>query len=558
MHAAIGSGVTPHAAAVLRRWGRIWIGLAVAAMFGFTLVRLGTGGARLHDWESVVWPAALLALALGGVVALRFEGFGGAWLALIAVVGGVGLASHFGPVVGAIPVVAVIPASVFFILAWRHVRSPRAVVVFLAVLGIVLAAGGYAANAAYDAVFGPSHPASATPAPEPSPVRWMWSGAADTNEFSVVAAVDADGPVTLLVAEDPNGEWLQGDTASCDEHGIVRFNVAGLAPGSSYRYVIETSLGRGPEGRTATFPDGAADVTIAFSSCARTGSNGSVFDAIDAAAPDLYIITGDLFYSDIGPNDPEAFRDAYEEALAQPAQAALYRSVPIAYVWDDHDFSKNDADASAASRPAAMAAYRDLVPHYPLRGDDAPIFQSFSIGRVRVIITDTRSARQATGSMLGPEQVAWLEDELIRAVDDHPLVLWVNPNPWIAAAEPGADHWGGYPQERRHLAELVARLRFPGLLMLSGDAHMLAIDDGTHNTYGGNGPGFPVFHAGALDRPGSLKGGPYSEGAVPDGGQFGVVEVIDTGAELQVQLTGRRWDGSEVMSWSFTVPGGAA
>ena len=61
--------------------------------------------------------------------------------------------------------------------------------------------------------------------------------------------------------------------------------------------------------------------------------------------------------------------------------------------------------------------------------------------------------------------------------------------------------------------------------MLSGDAHMLAIDDGTHNTYGGSGPGFPVFHAGALDRPGSLKGGPYSEGAVPDGGQFGVIEV---------------------------------
>ena len=77
MHAAIGSGVTPHAAAILRRWGRIWIGLVVAAMFGFTLVRLATGGARLHDWESVVWPAALLALALGGVVALRFEGFGG-------------------------------------------------------------------------------------------------------------------------------------------------------------------------------------------------------------------------------------------------------------------------------------------------------------------------------------------------------------------------------------------------------------------------------------------------------------------------------------------------
>ena len=94
--------------------------------------------------------------------------------------------------------------------------------------------------------------------------------------------------------------------------------------------------------------------------------------------------------------------------------------------------------------------------------------------------------------------------------------------------------------------------------MISGDAHMVAIDDGTHNAYGADGPGFPVFHAGALDRPGSLKGGPYSEGALPGGGQFGVIEVTDHGHDLQVRLTGRGWDGREIMTRSFTVPEGPA
>ncbi len=558
MLAASSSGITPQTATTLRRWGRIWLGGALAAMVAFTLIRLALGGAEVHDWESIVWPIAVFAIAVGGVLVFRFEGFGGFWLALVAVVGGVAVASHFGPVAGVIPVVALVPASTFFILAWRRVRSPAAVAVYLVVLGVVLVAGGYAAYAAYDAVFGPSHPASVTPAPEPSPVRWMWSGAADTDGFSVVAAVDAAGPVALLVAADPDGEWLQVGTATGDESGTVRFEVAGLAPGSSYRYVIETSLGRGPEGSTATFPDGAADVTIVFSSCARRGSNGAVFDAIRAVTPDLYIITGDLFYGDIGPDDPAAFRAAYEEALTQPAQAALYRSAPIAYVWDDHDFSQNDADASAASRPAAMAVYRDLVPHYPLRGEDEPIFQAFTIGRVRVIITDTRSGRDPAGSMLGSEQLAWLENELSHAADEYPLVLWVNPDPWIADPVPGADHWGAFPDQRRHIAELIERLQFPGFLMISGDAHMLAIDDGRHNTYGGDGPGFPVFHAGALDRPGSLKGGPYSEGAVPGGGQFGVIEVIDNKSGLQLRLSGRSWDGREIMTWSFTVPEGPA
>jgi hypothetical protein len=44
--------------------------------------------------------------------------------------------------------------------------------------------------------------------------------------------------------------------------------------------------------------------------------------------------------------------------------------------------------------------------------------------------------------------------------------------------------------------------------MISGDAHMVAIDDGTNSDYAdGGGGGFPVFHAGALDRSSSVKGG---------------------------------------------------
>ena len=40
-----------------------------------------------------------------------------------------------------------------------------------------------------------------------------------------------------------------------------------------------------------------------------------------------------------------------------------------------------------------------------------------------------------------------------------------------------------------------------------------------------------MLHAGALDRPGSVKGGPY-RGAVPGGGQFGTVRVRDAYIDL--------------------------
>jgi hypothetical protein len=92
--------------------------------------------------------------------------------------------------------------------------------------------------------------------------------------------------------------------------------------------------------------------------------------------------------------------------------------------------------------------------------------------------------------------------------------------------------------------------------MVAGDAHMVAIDDGSHSGYAaGGGGGFPVVHAAALDRPGSLKGGPYSEGAFPGGGQFGLLTVHDDGGdEVAVTLRGLTWEGVELASLTLTYP----
>jgi hypothetical protein len=90
--------------------------------------------------------------------------------------------------------------------------------------------------------------------------------------------------------------------------------------------------------------------------------------------------------------------------------------------------------------------------------------------------------------------------------------------------------------------------------MLSGDAHMLAIDDGTNSDYAtAGGAGFVVMHAAALDRRGSVKGGPYSEGTYPGGGQFGLVSIADDGDTIAVTLSGRTWKNEERVGYRFTV-----
>jgi phosphodiesterase/alkaline phosphatase D-like protein len=335
---------------------------------------------------------------------------------------------------------------------------------------------------------------------------------------------------------------------------VVRLRAEGLEPATRYRWTLEVDRdadqGRG-RGSFATAPSGAASFTIAAGSCARTGSNGAVFDAIRAEDPLLYLATGDLHYSNLAATEPGPFLAAYGRALTTPAQAALYREVPVDYVWDDHDYGPNDADAASPGRDAARAAYRQAAPHPPLPSDGA-IFHASTIGRVRIVVTDTRSERTGR-TMLGAEQLAWLLGEL-RQADRWGLVVWVNPDPWIAPADPARDDWGGYADERRTIADAIAAAGVDNLVMVSGDAHMVAIDDGTNSDYATDGgAGFPILHAAALDRPGNVKGGPYSEGSFPGAGQFGVLRIDDDGQRVTVELEGRDWTGQVLVRHTFTT-----
>ena len=90
----------------------------------------------------------------------------------------------------------------------------------------------------------------------------------------------------------------------------------------------------------------------------------------------------------------------YCDAWSLARQAAVYRALPVAYIWDDHDFLGNDAsglDTSGNTKSAttdALNAYQAYVPHYPLKVPGT-LYQSFDIGDLaRVIITDLRTQRQ--------------------------------------------------------------------------------------------------------------------------------------------------------------------
>lgn len=401
---------------------------------------------------------------------------------------------------------------------------------------------------------------------------WVWSGGITSRSATVKAKVRGGERARLLVAEPALFEEPrtvpESGYATPDSDGVLAFEVDRLVPDTAYQYVVELVDGARLGGRFRTFAEGPMSFHIVMGSCNSTGSNHEIFDAMRRTEPLFMLQMGDFHYENIAENDPAAFRRAYDENLTARRQSHFYRQVPIAYVWDDHDYGPDDADRTSPSRPAALETYRQYVPHYPLvagpDGEVDSIQQAFTVGRVRFILTDVRSHRdpddQEDGpgkSMLGEAQREWFLRELEAARDRFALVVWVNVVPWITRDDPGSEHgWEPYSWERTLIADRIAELGLVDrMLVLSGDAHMVAIDDGTNSNYASDREdgerGFPVMHAAPLDRYARVKGGPFSHGVAASKSwfgmgriqQFGRMQVMDDGGVLRVELTGHDEDG---------------
>ncbi len=403
-------------------------------------------------------------------------------------------------------------------------------------------------------------------------VVWVWSGAITSNS-AVIKARLQHGIARASLKADPVEKSSKADTiameagSEADPDGIVAFQLVGLQPNKEYNYTIEANGEVGSTGRFHTFADGPMSFRIGFASCATTGSNHRIFSTLKDLRLHLFIHMGDFHYEDIAGNSPSLFRQTYDRVLSSPRQGSFYRSTPIAYVYDDHDFGQDDADGTSPSKPAALQVYQQCVPHYPLSRVDGKIRtiqQAFTVGRVRFLMLDVRSERTpeekpdgSNNTMLGKEQLEWLRGELREAAQRYPLVVLVNPVSWITKRTPGSsDGWELYNHERTIIADMIKETKLVDrLIMLSGDGHMAAIDDGTNSNYASDRAldekAFPIIHAAPLDRYPKIKGGPYSHGAfapyrwlrILKIRQFGLMDLEDDGNRLQLNLSCRDSDG---------------
>jgi len=403
-------------------------------------------------------------------------------------------------------------------------------------------------------------------------VSGVWSGNVTPSSVTVSVRLNAVGLRARLVVSTNDrltpAVFSTVVTTAAASGNIVKLDVNGLQPATDYFYGIEVNSVVRTEtisrGKFRTFPQGASSFRLAFASCGDTrDADQRVYDAILAEQPQLFINVGDMHYFDTNTTVAGDYRRNYDAVLNHKNQGALYRGLATAYMWDDHDFAGDDSNGTAVGTAAARQAYREYVPHYPLNSGGGTVGQSFTVGRVRVIMTDLRSgssaqsvAESAAKTRLGVLQKAWFKQELISARDaGFPMILWVCTVPWIAEGKTGDDTWGGYATERVELANFIKDNRVKNLVLLAGDMHALAFDGGGNSDYAtGGGAPLVVLHGAPLTRPPSSKGGPYAAGPILGVGQYGLLEITDTGgSSIQVRYVGKRVDEGAKLVFQFSA-----
>lgn len=400
-------------------------------------------------------------------------------------------------------------------------------------------------------------------------VAHAWSGGITPNSAVVRARVTGTS-CRLAISKFLDMSAPVYTDAVTPSLNIATFNVSGLDAETKYYYVVEEDgvLASSMQGSFKTFPpEGfARSFSVAGFSCSGTSpaypgstqtvSNSPVYTTIRDKNPLLVLHMGDMHYRNIATNDVNLYRTAYDNVLAEPHPNGLFRHVPISYSWDDHDFGDGDSDGTSAAKPAATQAYRERVPHWPLpagTGNNA-IYHTYVIGRVRFIVLDGRSERtpktatdDSNKYMISATQEAWLTN-LLETTNDAFYVI-TSAVPWIAPVAAGADTWGGYSTQRARIANVLTSTGVADkMIMVCGDMHGLAIDNGSNNAWGG----FPVYQFAAMDAPGSTKGGPYSEGVSEGGSRYGILDFQDDGTNISVTGTGFI-DTTAAMSYTKTV-----
>lgn len=325
-------------------------------------------------------------------------------------------------------------------------------------------------------------------------------------EFSLVGAVSdtsakmsgrLSSAASNIQIEYADNNTFTGSTISgqltTDSLRQIKFDFTGLTADTTYFYrYVEGGTPLADLFEFKTVVVGVAhDFTIGVGSCSKSISSLSASRLRDKGVT-LTQLLGDTPYIDSEDLTGDTQRNAYFTWLARADVRVLLDKCAYSYVWDDHDFGLDNSRGDSPSNAIMQQVYREIFPSYNL-ADNQAIYYTYEIGRVKFIVLDLRSGLD-TNTMMSAAQLTWFKQELTNYSLDNTFQALVvySPCPWLTNSF--TDSWNNARAQRIEVADFIENLGITNqMMMLSGDLHLSAFDDGTSNTFAtSNNAGFPT------------------------------------------------------------------
>lgn len=298
----------------------------------------------------------------------------------------------------------------------------------------------------------------------------------------------------------------------------VKVDAVGLQPGTKYYYRF-TALGTTSEiGETKTLSLNPDSLRLAVVSCANW--EWGFFTPYEKIAQrndiDAVVHLGDFIYematgiygdTTIGRiNIPKHelislkdYRLRYSQYRLDKGLHDVSQKYPMIAVWDDHEIANNSYKDGAQShqpedgdygkrKASARQAYYEWI---PIR-EAQTHYRTFSFGKLAdLIMLDERLAgrqkqvdsisdptyESADRTMLGKEQLSWLEDQLKNSkatwkiLGNQVIFSDAKTKSLYSNMPTNFDTWDGYPAEKRKLKNFIIENKIKDLIFITGDAH---------------------------------------------------------------------------------------
>ncbi len=293
--------------------------------------------------------------------------------------------------------------------------------------------------------------------------------------------------VKVRVESTGSGDSLRKSTREKTDSGrdfTAILTVTGLKPNTPYQYEVWIEGDKKPAvGQFKTFPvpDKAAKFRIGFGGGAGyTPQHERMWKTIASHNLPAFLFLGDNVYID-NPTRPAVQKYCYYRRQSRPEFRNFVASTAIYAIWDDHDFTTNDAGGGPEIyKPEwKIPVWRTFKnnwnnPYYGGGESHPGCWFDFSIGDVDFFMLDGRyyrdKPRRENPSMLGDFQKKWLFDKIKDS--DATFKVIASPVPWAFGAKPGSrDPWQGYKSEREEIFSFLEENKVDGVILISADRH---------------------------------------------------------------------------------------